>query len=237
MGLRAPLIAGLLLVVAAGAAEGQIYSWRDAKGRLVLSDRPEDPSALTVGVWRSGAVRTTRAVLSRGARRYSALIDHHVGAIGVRPDLVRAVIQVESAFNPRAVSSKGAQGLMQLMPATARDLGVTDPFDPDQNIRGGVTYLRQLLDRYDDNEELALAAYNAGPGAVERYGNQVPPYRETQQFVWRIRDRAEITTVSGTGTTIYKSYDVVGERRIPRYSNVQPASADYKVADRPRSTP
>ncbi len=237
MGLRAVLIAGLLWVVAASAAEAQIYSWRDAQGRLVLSDRPEDPHALTVGVGRSGAVRTTRAVLSRGARRYGALIDRHAHAIGVRPDLVRAVIQVESAFNSRAVSSKGAQGLMQLMPVTARDLGVTDPFDPDQNIRGGVTYLRRLLDRYGDNEELALAAYNAGPSAVERYGNQVPPYRETQQFIGRIRDRAEITTVSVTGTTIYKTYDVVGGRRIPRYSNVQPASRDYEVADRPRSTP
>ena len=237
MGLRAVLIAGLLSMVAASAAEAQIYSWRDAQGRLVLSDRPEDPSALTVGVGRSGAVRTTRAVLARGARRYGALIDRHASAIGVRPDLVSAVIQVESAFNPRAVSSKGAQGLMQLMPATARDLGVTDPFDPDQNIRGGVTYLRRLLDRYDDNEELALAAYNAGPSAVERYGNQVPPYHETRQFIGRVRDRAEIATVSVPGTAIYKSYDVVGERRIPRYSNVQPATSDYEVADRPRSTP
>ena len=237
MGLRAILIAGLTLVVAASAAEAQIYSWRDAQGRLVLSDRPQDSRALTVGVGRSGAVRTTRAVLSRGTGRYDALIERHASAIGVRPDLVRAVIQVESAFNSRAISPKGARGLMQLMPATARELGVTDPFDPDQNIRGGVTYLRRLLDRYEDNEELALAAYNAGPGAVERYGNQIPPFPETQQFVGRIRDRTEVTTISATGTTIYKSYEVVGERRIPRYSNVQPADRDGEVNKRPRSTP
>ena len=235
--LRALLIAGLLLSLGAHALEAQIYTWRDAEGRLVLSDLPKDPSALTVGVGRSGAVRTTRAVLSPGAGRYDGLIERHAEAIGVRADLVRAVIQVESAFDPRAVSSQGALGLMQLMPGTAQELGVTDPFDPDQNIRGGVTYLRRLLDRYANNEELALAAYNAGPGAVDRYGNQIPPYRETQQFVGRVRTRTNVTTVSGFGTTIYKSYEMVGERQIPHYSNVQPPDGEYEVADRPRPTP
>jgi len=112
-------------------------------------------------------------------------IQKHATDAGVAPDLVRAVIQAESAFNPKAKSKKGALGLMQLMPETAKELGVTDPFDPDQNIRAGTLYLRQLLDRYDGDVEKALAAYNAGIGRVDEYGG-VPPFKETQNYIWRI---------------------------------------------------
>ncbi len=99
--------------------------------------------------------------------------------------LVKALIEVESGFNPRAVSHKGALGLMQLMPSTARRLGVGDPFDPEQNLRGGIRELRRLIDRYSGDIVLALAAYNAGEGAVARYGG-VPPYRETRGYIDRI---------------------------------------------------
>mgnify|MGYP002621282735 CR=1 FL=1 len=104
---------------------------------------------------------------------------------GVEEAIVRAIMHAESAFNPNALSRAGAQGLMQLMPDTARRFGVTDPFDPKQNIEGGVSYLAWLLRRYNGNLTLAAAGYNAGEGAVDRYGG-VPPYSETQRYVQRV---------------------------------------------------
>src|SRR5688500_5329019 len=109
---------------------------------------------------------------------------------GLDPNLVLAVVGVESAFQPGAVSHKGAQGLMQLMPATARELGVTDPLDPAQNLDGGTRYLRQLVAMYGGGLGKALAAYNAGPGAVRRHRG-VPPYRETHHYTAKVLKRYE----------------------------------------------
>lgn len=100
----------------------------------------------------------------------------------VSPWLIRAIARVESCFDPRAVSVAGAQGLMQLMPATGRELGVRDAFDVTQNLSGGAAYIAQMLKRFNNDQRLALAAYNAGPGAVERFGG-IPPYRETRRYV------------------------------------------------------
>ncbi len=102
------------------------------------------------------------------------------------PALIRAVMQAESAFHPHAVSRAGAEGLMQLMPTLADEMGVDDSFDPRENIMGGVRYLKRLLDYHDGNIDLALASYNAGPGNVQRYGG-VPPFRETKKYVKTIK--------------------------------------------------
>ena len=116
---------------------------------------------------------------------FEPLVQEAAAYHGVDPDLVRAVVRTESAFDSAAVSTAGAQGLMQLMPALSDELGVQDPFDPRENIFAGVRYLRALLDQHDGDETLALASYNAGPGTVMRY-NGVPPYPETEQYIRNI---------------------------------------------------
>lgn len=121
---------------------------------------------------------------------YSAEISNAARQYGVDEAVVRAIIHAESAFNPNALSRVGAQGLMQLMPATARRFGVSNPFDASQNIRGGVQYLAWLLKRFNGNVTLAAAGYNAGEGAVDKYGG-VPPYSETQRYVQRVGVLAE----------------------------------------------
>jgi soluble lytic murein transglycosylase-like protein len=118
-------------------------------------------------------------------RAYDSLIEEAAAEYQLDPELIRAVMRAESAFNPMIVSSAGAQGLMQLMPALADEMGVKDSFDPRDNIMGGARYLRWLLDHHRGNVKLTLASYNAGPGAVAKY-NAIPPFKETQRYVKKI---------------------------------------------------
>ena len=217
------VIGALALCAVAGVsrpAEAQIYAWRDPSGVLTLSDRPQNAAAQAI------TVPVGSPLVTRSNPHYEPLIRQHASQQGIRPELVRAVIQVESAFNARAVSHKGAMGLMQLMPATARLFGVIDPFNPAENIRAGVSYLRQLLERYDHDEQLALAAYNAGPAAVDKYGSKVPPYKETQNYVQKITGIRGNTRVA-PGVRIYRVTEIVDGRPIIKYTNTKPASGDF----------
>ena len=225
---------GLYCLALAAPARAQIYSWRDASGQLVLSNLPNRLAGApehTFDVPHASTVRATRGAGESRSAPYDDLIREHSRLNDVRTDLVRAVMQVESGFNPFARSPKGAAGLMQLMPATALRFGVRNAFNPIENIRAGVAYLRELLDRYQNNEQLALAAYNAGPGAVDKYGQTVPPYRETQNYVSRIKQIAPRTVqVKPLGGTIYKTTEIVNGRVIPRYVNHKPADDELGKA-------
>jgi soluble lytic murein transglycosylase-like protein len=195
-----------------GVARADIYKYVDAGGKVYFTDAPMKGSkyrlewkreskklvresqarsaSLDQGTGASQKARKAAPITgSRAARRaaYEKLIAANARRYGLSPALIHAVVRAESAYNPTAVSHAGAEGLMQLMPGTAARYGVTDSFNPVENVRGGSAYLRDLLDMFDWDLELALAGYNAGEGAVIKHGRKIPPYAETQAYVRKVR--------------------------------------------------
>ena len=218
---RPVLLAALLCALTPALAQAQLYSWTDASGRLIISDQPRDPAAKTYLVFGSAGTTSFRATKPASARAavFDDLILEHANAHALSPDFVKAVIQSESAFNPRARSAKGAMGLMQLMPQTAAEYHVLDAYSPAENIRAGVAYLKTLMTRFDNDVSLALAAYNAGPGAVEKYGRTVPPYKETRNYVARIKSNTDAVHAVNSPTAIYRIVRVVDGHETVSYSN------------------
>ena len=175
-------------------AEAGIYTFVDDQGVLHLSNVPDNERYQRLdraaAVEERDASRVADALnggVSTGAqRRYGGVVAQAAGQFGIDAALLHAVISVESGYNARAVSRRGAAGLMQLMPETARRFGVADVFDPADNVRAGAQYLNYLLRLFDNNLQLALAAYNAGEAAVMKYGRRIPPYRETVAYVPKV---------------------------------------------------
>lgn len=183
-----------LLVVCSLPVVAELYVYEESDGTNWITDRkmPRDRYTYLKTIGRPTAVVSCRNMtpsrMERRASSYINTIKTYSSAYKVDPHMVKAIIAVESCFDKRAVSKVGAQGLMQLMPATARELRVWNSFDAVENIRGGTQYFSQMLTRFNHDTELALAAYNAGPSAVEKYGG-IPPYRETMGYVKKVLDR------------------------------------------------
>jgi soluble lytic murein transglycosylase-like protein len=189
------MLAAVLLLFGA-AAQAEIFVIKRADGSVTFTSRKPrageharlfvpskiSPKSFLSNSFSSG---TARPRLNFNNRTFDTLINNFSRFHDVEPALVKAVIHAESAFNPRAISPKGARGLMQLMPQTAKEVGVKNSFEPRQNIYGGVRYLRKLLTKYRGDIALAIAAYNAGPGAVDNHSG-IPPYAETKEYVRRV---------------------------------------------------
>jgi soluble lytic murein transglycosylase-like protein len=182
-------LAAALLTASSVAAHSQIYTYVDADGVRHFTDVPDDNRYrllhLSVRDRTASGDRYDAMLLAR-AGQYDSIIEKAAIAASVEPNLLRAVIVVESGFNSHAVSKRGAVGLMQLMPATATRFGVSNIYDPRENVHAGARYLKFLIDRFGQDVKLALAAYNAGEEAVDRNGGQIPPFSETMAYVPRV---------------------------------------------------
>jgi soluble lytic murein transglycosylase-like protein len=189
MGSKSALLLASLLAAANAGASTRIYTYVDADGVKHFTDVPDNnryrllvlsPHDLT-----ESGDHYSASMLAR-ASQYDSIIERAAQSAAVEPNLLRAVIVVESGFNSRAVSKRGAVGLMQLMPATASRFGVSNLYDPKENVHAGATYLKFLMDRFGHDVRLALAAYNAGEEAVDRNGGRIPPFTETMAYVPRV---------------------------------------------------
>lgn len=185
---RACVIALVLLAAASPPVSADIYKYIDRNGVTHFSDKSLGPGYKLILKSKKPPPRRSakrNARFNKNRRAHAALIDRIAGELELDRALVHAVIRAESAYDPNAESNKGAVGLMQLMPQTAKRYGVKDRRNPAENVYGGTRYLRDLIKQFDDIV-LALAAYNAGENAVLKYGKKVPPYRETQNYVRKV---------------------------------------------------
>ncbi len=161
-----------------------VYKFVDERGRIIYTDEPKSKDYRLLFRTAKKAFSSQKVNLNK--KKFTPIINKISNKLKLDPSLIHALIRAESSYDPKAVSAKGAVGLMQLMPATAKRYGVNDRRNPVENIEGGARYFRDLLTRFGSEVRLALAAYNAGENAVARYGNKIPPYPETQNYVTKV---------------------------------------------------
>jgi soluble lytic murein transglycosylase-like protein len=186
---KSAFILAALLATVTAAAHARIYTYVDGEGVRHYTDVPDNGRYKLLVLSPQDVTESGQhydSMLLAKATQYDSIIERAALSAAVEANLLRAVIVVESGFNSRAVSKRGAIGLMQLMPATASRFGVSNPYDPKQNVHAGAHYLKFLMDRFGQDVRLALAAYNAGESAVERNGGQIPPFTETRAYVPRV---------------------------------------------------
>jgi soluble lytic murein transglycosylase-like protein len=176
------------------SVSAEIYKYQASDGSIHFTDKPMKGNYRLL--WRSGKKKRkgysySLARLRKNKAELTPVIDDVAKQLHLHPGLLHAVVMVESAYDPKAISKKGARGLMQLMPGTANRYGVLDSYDPKQNLQGGAQYLKDLLKLFEFDIKLALAAYNAGENAVFKYGKTIPPYRETQNYVKKVLNEFE----------------------------------------------
>lgn len=186
-GSLATLVCSLLLPALPSQAE--IYKYIDRNGTTVFTDTPRGTNYVKVILkgWTDPTPTMNPFLVRKNMEKYKSYVEQASKDYNLPQSLLQAVITVESAYNPQAVSPAGARGLMQLMPGTALRFGVEDSFSPAENIRGGSKYLSHLMSLFKGDLNLVLAAYNAGEGAVMKYGNSIPPYKETQNYVRKVK--------------------------------------------------
>ncbi|HEY7840085.1 MAG TPA: transglycosylase SLT domain-containing protein [Gammaproteobacteria bacterium] len=184
------LLAACAVVALAPGARADIYKYTDKHGRVYLTDTPQHNGyKRLVKTWKGWEEPRSSIALQdfeKNRRTHSSTIEHYAKQYRLQPSLVHAVVTAESAYDPDAISKAGAVGLMQLMPETAKRYGVNNRRNPSENVNGGTRYLRDLLVMFNYDLQLALAAYNAGENAVKQYGNKIPPYTETRNYVRKV---------------------------------------------------
>jgi len=193
----------------------EIVAITDQNGRRIFINTGGTPAQ---GSWKTNASSTGKVATAAPTPEISGIVEQTANRLQVDPQLVDAIIKVESQYDPMALSNKGAMGLMQLIPETAQRFGVANPFDPKDNIQGGVSYLKHLLDMFGGDLPLSLAAYNAGEGAVERSGG-IPSYTETKDYVRKVTRIYQSSSQTGAHAAPIVRY--VDERGVVHYSNVE----------------